>query len=340
MFKSFRMCVAAAAALVLSSSPALAADQGPAKGAAPAPAAKTDLGAPVARVNGVEISQGEYERNWKFFLERSGIPESHGEAGGEAKEYRAQVLDRLIDEELLFQEAKTRKLLAGTDLVEAELTKARGQFPTPEAFTQALVETQLNEEGLRALFTRNLSIQGLVEGEIAKGVSVSDADVHTFYAGNQEAFEIPEQVRARHILLEFGEKDGAPEREEKRRKIEELLQQAKAGADFAELARKNSQCPSAAEGGDLGFFGRGQMAEPFEAATFALKPGEISGVVETEFGLHVIKLEERKPAGVVPEQDVAGQIREFLTSQKTEEAVEERLKALRAAAKIERLLKL
>ena len=216
-------------------------------------------------------------------------------------EFRKQVLDRLIDEELLFQEAKNLKMLVGKDVVDAEIEKARSQFPTPEAFKEALAQNKLTEEGLRAVFTRNLSIQAFVEKDIAKGIMVSDAEVHDFYTGNKDKFESPEQAHARHILVTVDEKADDKTRQAAKAKAEDLLAQLKGGADFEELAKKNSDCPSAPQGGDLGFFGHGQMVPEFDAAAFALKPGELSGVVTTKFGYHIIKLEEKKDAGLVPE---------------------------------------
>ena len=215
-------------------------------------------------------------------------------------ELRKQVLERLIDEELLFQEAKKLKMLVGKDVVDAEIEKARSQFPTPEAFKEALAQNKLTEEGLRTVFSRNLSIQAFVEKDIAKGVAVSDAEVHDFYTGNKDKFESPEQAHARHILVAVDEKADEKTRQAGKAKADDLLAQLKGGANFEELAKKNSDCPSAPQGGDLGFFGHGQMVPEFDSAAFALKPGELSGVVATKFGYHIIKLEEKKDAGHGP----------------------------------------
>jgi peptidyl-prolyl cis-trans isomerase C len=179
-----------------------------------------------------------------------------------------------------------------------------------------------------------------VEKEIATQVVVSDADVHEFYTGNKDKFEQPEQARARHILVQVDEKADEKTRQAARAKADDLLAQLKGGANFEELAKKSSDCPSAPQGGDLGFFAHNQMVPAFDEAAFALKPGETSGVVETEFGYHIIRLEEKKAPGLVPEQQASGKIREFLLSQKTVAAVEQRVKALRENAKIELLLKL
>jgi peptidyl-prolyl cis-trans isomerase C len=336
----------AAAAIVFAASMAFAADapQGAAAPAAPAAAAaEAERGAPLARVNGVAIAREDFERNLAFVLQRNGdAGAEQGEtgaasaAGRASEELRAQVLDRLIDEELLFQESGKRHMAAGVDAVDAEIAQARRQFPTPEAFAEALGKNRLTEEGLRALIARNLSIQNLVEKGIGATVIVSDAEIHEFYTANAESFAIPEQVRARHILVQFGETDDEAAREAKRAKAEALLAQLKGGASFEELARANSECPSAAEGGDLGFFERGQMVPEFDAAVWALKPGETSGVVETEYGYHIVRLEEKKPAGMVPESDAAAQIAEYLRARKTEAAVEALVKELRATAKIEK----
>ena len=333
---STRILIASAALLAactLSCAAAVAADQ-------PQAGAGTGGGEqPVARVNGVDIVQREFERNWRFFMQRSGIPDGLAEASGKIEEFRKQVLERLVDEELLFQDAKRKNLLVGKDVVDAELAKARAQFATPEAYQEALAKDQLTEELLRSLFGRNLSIQALVEKEIAARITLSDAEVHEFYLANPAAFEMPEQVRARHILVEVGETDDAQARQAKRLKAEGLLAQLKSGTSFEDLARAASDCPSAPQGGDLGFFQRGQMVPAFEEAAFSLKPGELSGVVETPFGYHLIRVEERREAGKVPEAEAAPQIREHLQSRKTEAAVQERIKALREGATIELLMK-
>lgn len=307
-----------------------------AKSAGKAPAAD----APVAKVNGVGIPQAEFDRNWEYFLQRSGIPSTHADKTGKVDEFRKQVLDRLVDEELLFQESKSLKLLAAKDAVDAQIESARTRFPTAEAFKEALAQNKLTEESLRAVFSRNLSIQGFVEKEIAGKVTVSDAEVHDFYAGNKDKFEAPEQAHARHILVDVDEKADEKSRQEAKAKAEDLLSQIKGGASFEEIAKKSSDCPSAPQGGDLGFFGHGQMVPEFEQVAFALKPGEVSGVVSTKFGYHLIRLEDKKDAGLVPETEAAPRIREYLVSQKTEAAVEQRLKKLREKAKIELLLKL
>jgi len=307
---------------------------------AEAKAAGAAAGGVVAKVNGVGLSQAEFDRSWEFFLQRSGIPAGHADQDGKVGEFRKQVLDRLVDEELLFQEAKNLKMLVGKDVVDAEIEKARSQFPTPEAFTAALSQNNLTEDGLRAIFSRNLSIQSFVENVVAKGVVVSDAEVHDFYTGNTDKFDAPEQAHARHILVTVDEKADEATRQAAKAKADDLLAQLKGGANFEELARKSSECPSAPQGGDLGFFGHGQMVPEFDAAVFALKPGELSAVVTTSFGYHIIKLEEIKAAGLVPEPEVAPKIREYLASQKTGAAVEQKITTLRKKAKIELLMKL
>jgi peptidyl-prolyl cis-trans isomerase C len=308
--------------------------------AAPAAAAPIAPGpdAPVARVNGTAVMRSEFERNLAFVLQSGGEPGEESEAAAATGEMKGQVLDRLIDEELLHQEARARNLLASPEAVAAEIDQARAQFAAPEEFAAALAQSRLTEAGLGTLIARNLSIQNLVEKGIAAAVAVTDAEVHEFYAGNAESFAIPEQARARHILVQAEETDDEAARKAKRAKADGLLAQLAGGAGFEELARTSSDCPSAPEGGDLGYFERGQMPPAFDEAVFALKPGAVSGVVETEYGFHIIKLEEIKPAGAVSEEEAAAQIREFLSAQKTEAAVEALVKRLRDAATIEKLL--
>ena len=143
-------------------------------------------------------------------------------------------------------------------------------------------------------------------------VEVSEAEIKAWYDGHKERYQQPEERRASHILI-AAEKLG---KDKARQKAEEVLREVQAKpAAFAELARKHSDDPgSASQGGDLGFFGRGMMVKPFEDATFALRDGEVSGVVESDFGFHIIKLTGQHVAREKPLAEVRGEIERELKS--------------------------
>jgi len=150
-----------------------------------------------------------------------------------------------------------------------------------------------------------------------KDVTFEEGDVEKYYRRHLDLFDIPEQVKAAHILIRVARDAGDAMRQQKRQLAEKVLTEAKAGKDFAQLARQYSDDPgSASKGGELGFFPRGSMVGPFEEAAFALKPGEISGIVETPFGLHIIKCEGRIEAGIRPLTEVEGEVKAALKTEK------------------------
>ncbi len=150
-------------------------------------------------------------------------------------------------------------------------------------------------------------------------VQVSDREVEDYYEINLDQYKVPEKIRARHILIKTDPSDTSAQLSEKRKKAEKILAEAKSGTDFAELARKHSQDATASDGGDLGYFARGEMIGPFEKAAFALKPGEISPVVKTRFGFHIIKLEDRQEARTIPLEEVRDKIKQAVLKQKAQE---------------------
>jgi peptidyl-prolyl cis-trans isomerase C len=289
----------------------------------------------VATVNGVGVQKGEFERSWASFLRQKGIPPNHAEKSGQVDEFRLELVNLLVDQELLYQEAARGGHGAAAEQVEAEMAKARGQFPSEAEFEKALAGSGLDAAGYSRYLERRISVLNMVRQRIAPSVSVSPEEIADFYASNRQSFVVPEQIRARHILIKLDAEADDATREAARKKIEELIAKAKGGADFAELAKEHSQGPSAPRGGDLGAFPRGKMVPPFEEAAFALQPGEVSAPVLTRFGYHAIKVEERQAEKTVSQEEAAGQITSFLQEKKTAEATQELLKSLRAEAKIE-----
>jgi peptidyl-prolyl cis-trans isomerase C len=160
--------------------------------------------------------------------------------------------------------------------------------------------------------------------EVVQKVTVSDSDVKTYYDTHKDEFKTPETIRARHILfpVEASATDAAKKKVYE--KAAETLKKIKGGEDFAKLASELSGDPgSKSKGGELGFIARGKTVKPFEDALFALKPGEISGVVETKFGYHIIKAEERKNAAEEPFEDAKEKIRQKITQERVKSAVTE-----------------
>ena len=155
--------------------------------------------------------------------------------------------------------------------------------------------------------------------DVEDQVKIEPSEVADYYEFNLNKYRQPEKVKARHILFKV-KKDATPEEIAKvKARAEFVLKQARAGKDFAALARKYSQGPTAKEGGELGWFERGQMIKPFSDAAFSLKKGEISGLVRTDFGFHIIKVEDRREAGIRPLKEVKDEILKKLTASRAEE---------------------
>jgi peptidyl-prolyl cis-trans isomerase C len=251
------------------------------------------------------------------------------------KNAKTAILNKLIDAELLYQAGQklgVKDLDKQTDELFAQKKK---QFGSPAEYEKALKETNLTEKDLKLLIRKDIVINNLLGKEVADKVKVSDDEAKKFYDDNKDKFKTEESVRASHILIGVGEKASAEDKKKAKEKAEAIRKRLLAGEDFAAVAKKESTCPSAPQGGDLGFFSKGQMVPEFEKAAFALKPGEISDVVETKFGYHIIKVQEKKPAGTVSFDEAKKNIEQYLKGQKVQKGVNEYLEKLRKDAKIE-----
>jgi peptidyl-prolyl cis-trans isomerase C len=163
----------------------------------------------------------------------------------------------------------------------------------------------------------------------------TDSEIKAFYDANTSEFQQPEQMRASHILVSVGKDDSPDVKNEKLAKITKIRNDIKGGADFAQMATQYSDCPSKERGGDLGYFGRGQMVPPFDAAAFALKVGDLSDIVTTDFGYHIIKAVDYRPARTVTLDDAKQDISNYIQSQQKQAAIGSYIETLRGAAKIE-----
>jgi peptidyl-prolyl cis-trans isomerase C len=249
------------------------------------------------------------------------------------------MLDRVILFRLLGSEAKVRGITATPQEVTERIAQIKQQFPSEAEFQKELTKRHTTMAQLEEDQRRDLLNSKTIEAEVAPKLAVTDQELDAFYKGNPEQFKSPESVRASHILIGVA-KDATPAtKAAAKTEAEGVLKRVKAGEDFAALAKQYSKDPgSAAVGGDLNFFPKGQMVPAFDAAAFALKPGEVSNLVETEFGYHIIKLTEKKEGRTVPLAEVKDRLSEFLKQRKQQELVQQYLLSLKSKYKVEVLL--
>lgn len=311
----------------------------PAQAGAAAPAAVKPVPAQlpdvIARVNGDAVSKADFERALRALEAQAGGP-----VPPERRDviYR-QVLDQLVAFRLLSQEATTRKVAVPDTEVEGRVGEIRKQFPNEQAFTQALAERQMTPDLLKADIRRQLQAMKLVDTDIKPTVTVGDKEIGEFYQKNPDKFQEPEAVHAAHILIRVPEKADEATRKKARADAEKALAELKKkGADFAAVAKKYSQDGSAVNGGDLGFVAKGQTVPAFENAAFALQPGQISAVVESPFGFHIIKAMEHRPGRTVPLEEVKAQVGQFLTQEQMQAKTQAYVDKLKAKGKVEILI--
>jgi peptidyl-prolyl cis-trans isomerase C len=292
----------------------------------------------IAVVNGSVITQDDFDNQMQAFQQRmAGMGRSLN--NDQLQTVKKDVLESLIDQELLYQECKKNKIEVAEPAVNEQLDMFKKQFSNEDEFKKWLSLNKLSEDSFKSQFKEEMTIQQLVDKKFADKITVSDEETKTFYNSNPEYFKKPEQVKASHILIKADPKADEAQRAQARKKIEEVQQRLKKGEDFAALAKEFSQCPSSAQGGDLGYFGRGQMTKPFEDAAFAMAPGEVSNIVETDFGFHIIKTVDKKPASVMAYEDVKERLGQYLKQNKLKDQVKVYVGQLKEKAKVERFLK-
>ncbi len=288
----------------------------------------------VARVNGTPIHRKEVRQVVQAVLLAQGQEPSPSAVAALAR----QALDSLVSLELLFQASRARGITISDDVVNAEVSQARSQFPDEASFDSALRSRGITVAELRQETRKTLAAQQYLDAVLPKPAPVTDEQARTYYEKNREQFKHPDQIRVSHILIRTSTSGSATDQQAARTSAAEVSDRLKKGADFAQVARERSQDPgSAPEGGDLGFISRGDTEDAFENAAFALAPGQVSGVIETRYGFHVIKVTERRPAGEQPFSEVAERIRGLLAEQAREQQETELIVTLRKKAKIENL---
>jgi peptidyl-prolyl cis-trans isomerase C len=249
-----------------------------------------------------------------------------------------KALDQLVTYTVLTQETKARNISVSDADIDSNLKQMQSQFPNEEEFKKALAARGMSLEQLKADARVDMSISKMMDAEVANQPPPTDVQIRDFYDKNPDKFKQDESVRASHILFRVDEKATDAEKKKVHAQAEAVLKQAKSGADFAELAKKHSADGSAAQGGDLNFFTHGQMVPAFDQAAFALQPGQISDIVTTQFGYHIIKVTERKPASTVAFDGVKQRIGEYLAQQQKQQRAEAFVEGLKKKAKIEVLV--
>lgn len=278
-----------------------------------------------ATVNGETIYTADLDKEIEAVAKQYGINLDGADGAKQRAEISKVLLDQLIEQRLIMQDARRRNLLATDAQITAQIDEIKKNFPTEAEFESALSQRGLTMAALRDRLRTTITVQNLVAKLPVPAPST--AAIETYFTTHRKEFDQADQVRVRHILV-----DSEP-------KARLILVRLERGEKFEDLARQVSIDPGSKDaGGDLGFVSRGSLVPEFEKVAFSLKPGQRSGIVKTQYGFHIIQVLEVKPgkaATLTPE--VREQIRNKLTTADREKAFTEWLKQLKAKATIKKL---
>ena len=303
---------------------------------APAGFAKT-VARPIAVVNGEPILMYEFSRLDQAARKQiEQLPADKRE--GKIKEARTMIIDQLVDERLMLQEAKKKNLRVTKLDLDDGVREVRQRFPTETEFQKELEKEGMTEMQFRQRIKDQLLVKKLLDQEIrAKLIPPEDAEVEKFYKENEKDMVSPEQWRLRHILVRAAPEDPMAQKMKARKRIEEAQKMLKKGDDFGDVARKFSEDPESRDrGGDLGYFSREMMRQvldpAFEKAASVLEVGRMSEIVETPFGYHLVRCEEKKASRRLPLEEVREELRQRLHSQRLNDKFRQFTKGLREKA--------
>lgn len=290
----------------------------------------------IARVNNQIITRSDYEREQQQMKEEA-QQQDPTHADQIVAQQQKDVLRGLIDRELLLAKGKELDISAETELVK-RLDEMRKQMhlDTMEDLQKAAEAQGVSYEDFKENMRTEIITQQVIQREVGSRINISPDEERKFYEDHKAEFSHPERVRLSEILISTDQAGNDQQKlDAAKAKAEDLLKQLKAGAAFDELAKKYSEGPSAAQGGELGYFERGKLAKQLEDLTFGMKKGDVSDVIRTKQGFVILKVTEHQEAGVPAFNDIENRIQEAVYMQKLQPALREYLKKLREEAYID-----
>lgn len=286
----------------------------------------------LAVVNGAPITRHHIEKE-KRLLKAASALDAKGDLSDHGGVLESELLDLLIDRELIVQLAMDKEMKINARSVEETLAELKKRFSDAAGYEQYLLVIGMTEAQLTAHFRTGLIIKRFLQSEVIQNIRVSDNELKAFYLKHPEDFIRPSQVRALHLLVSATDEK---QRREALLKIQAIELKLAQGADFAATALEESDCPSSARGGDLGYFTVNQVIAPVAEAAFTLEPGQISPILESSLGLHLIKVIDRKPPSRIAFKDVRAKIDRTIRRNKENRALARYMARLRKNAEIVR----
>ena len=289
----------------------------------PTPLYATTVGKIVAIVNDEVITQQELDESLSSFPEGELLK-------GDAR--RRKVLNRLIEDKLIFQKAKQNGVTVSPEELEEVIKKIKNRFPSKEAFQKTLLDAALSYKEFERRHERQLIIRKMVTAEVRAKSTVSPREMEEYYKTHDAEFQSPEAWRLSNILI----RKRSPLRNDEAAKqlARNLLKRIRKGEDFVALARIYSEGPRREEGGDLGFVERGKLLKEIEGALLSLRIGGVSNVIETPVGYHLFRVEERRKGTKREYKEAKGKIRESLLQEKIKKRYGEWIAQLKKEAYI------
>ena len=277
----------------------------------------------IITVNGEEITHGEImqatQQQMMMLSQQQRLPPQ--QLGQLYPKIYKEMTDTLVANILLTQAAEKSSLVISDEAVAEEVAKIEANAPEGKNLRDLLAENKMDFDEWKSDLRKQMLVGKLVEEKTAATEEATIIETAAFYEENLASFKTPETVSASHILLKFGPEDTDEAKAKQKADLVAIREQIEAGGNFEELAAKNSDCPSAQQGGVLGSFTREQMVPEFSDAAFGMTVGDISPIVETKFGYHIIKVTDHQEAGVKSLSDVKDQLQGYLTAQKKREAL-------------------
>jgi peptidyl-prolyl cis-trans isomerase C len=292
-------------------------------------------GKAIAAVNGKAISKSQYERMLSVFKMRA-AHNGRQLSNADLTAAKNRILENLIVGELLYQQSQKEGIKVDDQAVNKRIEMMKKRFSDDTAYKKALERMHVSEKEFRAEIQRALVIRQLIETDVRRKISVTEAESKKYYNDNLNLFKQPEQVKASQIWIKVAPGAEESKKIKARKKIQMIQKKIIKGEDFGKLAKTYSEGPNAPREGALGYFKRSQMSKPIEDAAFALKVGEVSGIIETRSGYHLIKVTGKKPAGIIPFKKVRPMIEQHLKKEKEKTDIQDYIENLKKSAKIKK----